>query len=62
MKAITAKQARKINDRNGMETEENDGRKTYWATNESETETYSFESKAERDLFVGGRNNVQEIH
>lgn len=52
MKAITAKQAYAINKRNGMETEENDGRKTYWATNESETETYSFESKIERDLFV----------
>lgn len=51
-KAITAKEARAINLKNGMETCENDGRATFWATLEDETETFDFNSKAERDDFV----------
>lgn len=52
-KAITPKQARVINTRNGMDTCDDDGIKTFWATNESETETWMFESKKERDRFLG---------
>lgn len=54
-KKITAREAEKINSRNGMDTWEEDGIKTYWATNEAETETWVFESKKERDKFVEGR-------
>ena len=39
VKAITAKQARAINERNGMSTEEMDGgRKTFWAATEGHVE------------------------
>lgn len=56
MKAITAKQAEAINRRNGMETWEGDGHKTFWATDDEERETWLFDSKSERDEFVQ-RNN-----
>jgi hypothetical protein len=52
MKAITVKQANKINARNGMGTCEEDGRRTYWATEDDESSTYYFYNKRERDEFV----------
>ena len=54
--AITAKEARDINLRNGMETEENDGHRTFWATNEERTDTWLYDSKKERDEAIE-RNN-----
>ena len=57
MKAITAKQAKVINRRNGMETLEGDGITTYWATDDDESATWFFDSKKERDEFVQ-RNNL----
>lgn len=51
-KKITPKQAKKINERNGMETWEQDGQKTYWATDEDETGTWFFDSLQERNEFV----------
>lgn len=55
MKAITAKQSKVINRRNGMDTLDGDGI-TYWATNDDESATWAFDSKKERDEFVQ-RNN-----
>ena len=51
-KKITAKQAKVINERLGLETFENDGQKTYWAVDEDETEIYMFDSIAERKEFL----------
>ena len=56
MKAITAKQAKIINIRNGMGTEDMDGCRTYWATDDEELETWIFDNKKERDEYVR-RNN-----
>lgn len=53
LKKVSAKKAYEINKRNGMETEEDDNRKTYWLSNEDETETYGpFYSIKERDRFL----------
>lgn len=54
--AITAKQAKEINLKNGMETWEGDGQRTFWATDEEKTETWVYDSKKERDEAVK-RNN-----
>ena len=51
-KKITAKQAKVINERLGLETFENDGQKTYWAVDENETEIYMFDSIDERTEFL----------
>lgn len=51
-KKITAKQAKVINERLGLETWECDGQKTYWACNEEETSIYAFDSIAERKEFL----------
>ena len=56
MKAITAKQANKINKRNGMETCESDGWRTFWASEDDESSTYYFYNKQERDDFVESCN------
>lgn len=56
-KSITASQAKKINIKLGLSTWEEDGQKTYWATNEEETETYAFDSIRERKAFLE-RNNI----
>ena len=56
MKAITVKKADEINRKNGMETWAEDGCRTFWATNENESETWAFDSKKERDQFVAKHN------
>ena len=50
MKAITAKQAYKLLEKLGLDYG-NDGR-TFFATDDEESEVYEFESKKERDEFV----------
>jgi hypothetical protein len=57
--AITAKEAKEINLRKGMETEENDGRRTFWATNEERTETWIYDSKKERDEAIERNNKAR---
>lgn len=56
--AITAKEAREINLRTGMETEENDGHRTFWVTNEERTATWLYDSKKERDEAIERHNNA----
>ena len=51
-KKITAKEAKRINEKLGLETWEEDGQKTYWAVDEDETEIYMFDSIAERKAFL----------
>lgn len=51
MKKITAIQAKKICDNLGLCFPEDDG-KTFFATNEEQTEIYDFSNKKERDKFV----------
>ena len=48
MKKITRKQAEKIANKSGYPLAENDGI-TFYATNDSETEVYEFDSKKERE-------------
>ena len=56
VKAITAKQAKKITLRTGMAWfGESDGR-TFYGTNAEETDVWEFDSKSERDAWVE-RNN-----
>ena len=50
LKAITAKEAKKINERLGLSWE--DGQKTYWAYDDEADEIYDFDSKKERDEFI----------
>lgn len=50
MKAITAKAAKKINERLGLCWD--DGQTTFWAYDEESDEIYDFDTKAERDKFV----------
>ena len=52
MKAITAKEARKINERLGLEWD--DEQRTFWAYDEESYEIYDFDSKKERDRFLKG--------
>ena len=59
VKAITAREARKINLANGMSVCDDDV-KTYWAATEDETETIDFETKEERDEFVKRNNSKEE--
>ena len=49
-KAITAKHAYKLMTKLGLDSGD-DGR-TFYATNEEESEVWEFDSKAERDEFV----------
>lgn len=49
-KAITAKSAEKISRKLGLDYG-NDGR-TFYATNEEESEIWEFDTKSERDEFV----------
>ena len=51
-KKITAKEAKRINEKLGLETWEEDGQKTYWAVDEEETEIYMFDSIAEIKEFL----------
>ena len=51
MKAISAKEAKRINEKNGMCHPWGDGR-TWYATPDDESEVYDFSSKRERDDFV----------
>lgn len=51
MKAITRKQAQKIGERSGYPITENDGR-TFYATDEKESEVWEYDSKKERDEAV----------
>ena len=46
----TAKEAREIAKRRGVEID--DEQKTYYATDKSGTEIWSFDTKQERDAFV----------
>lgn len=48
LKAITRKQAQKIGMKSGYPITEDDGR-TFYATNEEETEVWEFDTKAKRD-------------
>lgn len=54
MKKITAKEAYKIMDMLGL-CYGDDGR-TYYATDEDETEVYEFDSKKERDEWLAEEN------
>lgn len=56
---ISAKEAREINLRNGMSTEECDGHRTFWATNEDRSETWIYESKRERDEDIARNNETR---
>jgi len=60
MKAITPKEAIEINKRNGMEWENEDGHKTFYATDDEETGVWDFESKSKRDAFVKKVNGSNE--
>lgn len=51
LKAISAKEAKRINEKNGMSMPWGDGR-TFYATDENESEVWEFDSKAERDKAV----------
>lgn len=51
LKAITRKQAERIAERTGYPLTEGDGR-TFYATEETETEVYEFYSKKARDKAV----------
>ena len=59
-KKITAKEAKRINEKLGLETWEEDGQKTYWAVDEDETEIYMFDSIAERKEFLEMVNKEAE--
>ena len=59
--AITAKEAKRINIRNGMETWEEDGQRTFWATDEERSETWMFDSKKERDEAIERNNRKQTL-
>lgn len=59
LKKISPKEAEKINRRNGMDTYEDDGR-TFWATNEDETETYPFGTNKEREKAIKQNAEVTE--
>lgn len=59
VKKITAKEARAINRRLGMETWEDDGASTFWATDENESGCWVFDTKAERDEFVNRCNSKE---
>lgn len=48
LRAITRKQAERIANRTGYPLTENDG-KTFYATNEKESNVWEFDSKRERD-------------
>jgi hypothetical protein len=50
VKKITARQAYKLMDKLGLDYG-NDGR-TFYVTNNEETEVYEFDSKKERDTFL----------
>lgn len=62
VKKITAKKAREINTRTGMETWEEDGGKTYWAADEAETGTYFFDTLKERNEFVARHNEKADAY
>ena len=56
VKAITARKAQEISNKTGMALcGEMDGR-TFYATDENETEVWLFDSKKERDNFVQKNN------
>ena len=56
MKAITAKEAKRIGEATGFPITEGNGR-TFYATTEDEDGVYEFDSKRERDEFVESCNN-----
>lgn len=51
LKAITRKEAYRIANKRGVTISEDDGR-TYYATNEEETEVWEFDSKRDRDKAI----------
>lgn len=51
MKAITAREAKRIGEETGFPITEGDGR-TFYATDDCEEEVYEFDSKRERDEFL----------
>ena len=51
MKAISAREAKRIGEMTGFPISEGDGR-TYYATDEYEDEVWEFDTKKERDEFV----------
>lgn len=57
-KQITPKQAKVICNRLGLETFEDDDVKTFWASNEEETQVYIFDTNAERKEFLLKQNRV----
>lgn len=56
MKKITAREAARINRKNGIEQWNEDGQKTYWASPIDESGTYFFDSARERNEFVERHN------
>ncbi len=54
IKKISAEKARKIAESIGIDI--SDEQRTFYATDDGETEVWSFDTKAERDSFVS-RNN-----
>ena len=55
-KAITSKKAQEITNKTGMALCGADDGRTFYATNEEESEVWLFDTKKERDAFVD-RNN-----
>lgn len=51
MRAITAREAERIGEKTGFPPTEGDGR-TFYATDNDETELFEFDTKRERDEFV----------
>lgn len=56
MKKLTSKEAHKLADR--LMVDIDDDGITFYATNDDESEVWSFDSKKERDNFVDKCNNV----
>lgn len=52
IKAINAKKAQEITDKTGMALCGAEDGRTFYATNEEETEVWLFDTKKERDSFV----------
>lgn len=52
IKAINAKKAQEITDKTGMALCGAEDGRTFYATNEEETEVWLFDTKKERDAFV----------
>lgn len=60
VKAVTAKEAKKIYEANGWGYAGAGDDRTFYATTEDETNCYEFDSKAERDEFVKKHNKEEK--